>query len=197
MKRIVVLCAAALLLIGTGVYAFGDIARPRPTPTPTQGKVIFHTGLQVVPDSKVWEARLQISQATLQRLREASAGNTSANSSITQRILQSSTRTMMAGLFMFLAVSFAGIWLARSSQRRTQKALAAVVLVAGMLGAATVIVRANAGPPGTYYWKKLPENLNKGQATRGGLDIEITPSDDDDGVKLILPIKKTTPPGEE
>jgi hypothetical protein len=197
MKRIVVLCAAALLLIGSSVYTFGDIARPKPAASPAEGKVIFHTGLQVVPDSKVWEARLQISQATLKRIREASSGNTSADASITQRIMQSSTRTLMAGLFMFLAVSFAGVWLARSSQRRTQKAIAAVVLVAGMLGAAAVIVRANAGPPGSYYWKKLPENLNKGQATRGGLDIEIMPGDEDDGIKLIVPIKKTSTPGEE
>jgi hypothetical protein len=190
MKRLVVFCAAALLVIGSSLYAFGDIARPKPSTTPAEGKVIFHTGLQIVPDSKVWEARLQISPATLQRLREASVG-TSANTSLTQRIMHSSTRTMMAGMFMFLAVSFAGIGLARSGQRRTQKAIAAVLLVAGTLGAATVIVRANAGPPGSYYWRKLPENLNKGEATRGGVNIEIMPGDDD-GIKLIIPIKKNS-----
>jgi hypothetical protein len=67
MKRIVILCAAALLLIGTAIYAFGDIARPRPTPTPApaERKVVLHTGLQIVPDSKSYEARLQISQKTL------------------------------------------------------------------------------------------------------------------------------------
>jgi hypothetical protein len=196
MKRTVVLCAAALLLIASAVYVFGDIARPKgtPTPTPALGKVVFHTGLQIVPDSKLYEARLQISQATLQRIREATA-NTSANTSMTQRIMQSSTRTVMAGMFMFLAISFAGVWLARSSQRRSQKGIAAVVLVVGMLGAATVIVRANAGPPGSFYWQKLPENLTKGQATRGGLDIEIVPGDD--GMKLILPMKSTPKPGEE
>jgi hypothetical protein len=196
MKRSVVLCATALLLITSAVYAFGDIARPKvtPTATPAPGKVVFHTGLQIVPDSKAYEARLQISQATMQRIREATA-NTSANTSMTQRIMQSSPRTVMAGIFMFLAISFAGIWLARSSQRRSQKAIAAVVLVVGLLGATTVIVRANAGPPGSYYWQKLPENLTKGQATRGGLDIEIVPGDD--GIKLILPIKSTPKPGEE
>jgi hypothetical protein len=196
MKRTVVLCAAALLLIASAVYAFGDIARPKatPTPTPASGKVVFHTGLQIVPDSKSYEARLQISQATMQRIREATA-NTSANTSMTQRIMQSSTRTVMAGIFMFLAISFAGIWLARSSQRRSQKAIAAVVLVVGMLGAATVIVRANAGPPGYFYWQNLPQNLTKGQPTRGGLDIEIVPGDD--GIKLIVPMKSTPKPGEE
>jgi ABC-type glycerol-3-phosphate transport system permease component len=194
MKRTVFLCAAALLLIASAVYAFGDIARPKVTPTPVAGKIVFHTGLQIVPDSKSYEARLQISQATLERIREATT-NTPANTSMTQRIMQSSTRTVMAGIFMFLAISFAGVWLARSSQRRSQKVIATVVLVVGMLGAATVIVRANAGPPGYYYWQNLPQNLTKGQPTRGGLNIEIVPGDD--GIKLIIPMKSTPKPGEE
>jgi hypothetical protein len=193
MKRTVVLGAAALLLIASAVYTFGDIARPKPTPQ--QGKVIFHTGLQIVPDAKSYEARLQISQATLQRLREATANTSSANPSMAQRLMQSSTRTVMAGMFMFLAISFAGVWLARSSQRRSQKAVAAIVMVIGMLGAATVIVRANAGPPGYYYWQNLPQNLTNGKDTRGGLEIEIVPGDDN--IKLIVPMKSTKKPGEE
>src|SRR5882762_256458 len=168
MKRIVVLCTAALLLIASGVYAFGDIARPKETPTPAASKVVLHTGLQIVPDAKASEARLQISQKTLDLIREA-GGRTSASQTITERLMQSSARTVMAGMFMFLAVSFAGVWLARSSQRRGQKAIAAVALAIGVLGAATVIVRANAGPPGIYYWRNLPQNLSKGESTRGGL----------------------------
>jgi hypothetical protein len=195
MKRIVVLCAAALLLIASGVYAFGDIARPKETPTPAAGKVVLHTGLQIVPDAKSSEARLQISQKTLDLIREA-GGSTSAKQTMMQRLMQSSTRTIMAGMFMFLAVSFAGVWLARSSQRRGQKAIAAVALAIGMLGAATVLVRANAGPPGIFYWRNLPKNLTKGEATRGGLDIEIV-SGDDSGVKLIVPMRKTNDYGEE
>jgi len=194
MKRTLILSAVIGALLVSAVFAFGDIARPKPTPTPALGKVVFHTGLQIVPDAKVYEARLQISQETLQRIREATANN-SASTSMTQRIMQSSNRTVMAGMFMFLAISFAGIWLARSTQRRGQKAIAAALLVVGMLGAATVIVRANAGPPGYYYWQKLPENLTKGQSTRGGLDIEIVPGDD--GIKLIVPMKNNKAPGEE
>jgi len=195
MKRTVVLGAAALLLIASAVYTFGDIARPKATPTPQAGKIIFHTGLQIVPDAKAYEARLQISEATLQRLREATANTPSANPSMAQRLMQSSTRTMVAGMFMFLAISFAGVWLARSSQRRSQKTVAAIVMVIGMLGAATVIVRANAGPPGYYYWQNLPQNLTQGKATRGGLDIEIVAGDDN--IKLIVPMKNTKKPGEE
>lgn len=195
MKRTVVLCAAALLLIVSAVYAFGDIARPKSTPTPEPGKIVFHTGLSIATDPKAYEARLQISQETLQRIREATANTGAANPSLTQRIMQSSTRTVMAGMFMFLAISFAGVWLARSSQRRSQKAIAAIVMVIGMLGAATVIVRANAGPPGSYRWRSLPENLSKGQATTGGVDIEIVPGES--GMKLIMPLKNTKTPGEE
>ncbi len=192
MKPTIISCTAGLLLIASAVFTFGDIARPKPSPE--AGKVIFHTGLEIVPDAKVYEARLQISQQTLQRIREATA-NTSANQSVTQRIMTSGPRTIMAGLFMFLAVSFAGVWLARSGQRRSQKIAAGLVLGMAVLGAAAIIVRANAGPPGSYYWKKLPDNLTKGESTRGGLDIEIVPGDEQ--IKLLVPIKNTKKPGEE
>lgn len=194
MKRTIVICAAGLLLITSAVFTFGDIARPKTTPTPEEGKTIFHTGLQIVPDSKVYEARLLISQETLQRIREATA-STSANQSVTQRIMASGPRTIMAGLFMFLAVSFAGVWLARSGQRRNHKIATALVLGIAVLGAAAIIVRANAGPPGSYYWQKLPENLTKGESTRGGLDIEIVPGDG--VIKLLVPMKNSKKPGEE
>jgi hypothetical protein len=195
MKRTIVICAATLLLVATAVYTFGDIARPKPTPKAEEGKTIFHTGLQIVPDAKVYEARLQISQETLQRIREATA-DTPTNQSVSQRIMASGPKTIMAGLFMFLAVSFAGVWLARSSQKRNHKIAAGFVLGIAMLGAAAVMVRANAGPPGYYYWQKLPENLTKGESTRGGLDIEIVPGKDG-GMKLLVPMKNIKKPGEE
>lgn len=195
MKRTLIFCGAVVMLVASGICVFGDIARPKETPTPAAGKLVLHTGLQIVPDAKTYEARLQISQKTLDLIRQT-GGTTPVNQSMTQRLMQSSTRTIMAGLFMFLAVSFAGVWLARSTQRRGQKAIAAVVLAFGVLGAATMIVRANAGPPGSYYWRNLPQNLTKGQPTQGGVDIEIV-SGDDSGIKLILPIKKTATAGEE
>jgi hypothetical protein len=195
MKRTVILGATALVLIASAVYTFGDIARPKTSPSPQEGKVVFHTGLKIVPDAKAYEARLQISQETLQRLREATDSKSAANGSMTERLMQSSTRTVMAGMFMFLAISFAGVWLARSSQRRSQKAVAAIVMILGMLGTATVIVRANAGPPGYYYWQNLPQNLTQGKETRGGLDIEVVAGDDN--IKLIVPMKNAKKPGEE
>ena len=105
MKRTLILSATICALLTSAVFAFGDIARPKPTPA--QGKTVLYTGLTVVPDPKATEARLQISQNTLKSIQEAMA-NSGGTESMTQSIMHSSTRTIMAGLFMFLAVSFGG-----------------------------------------------------------------------------------------
>ncbi len=101
----------------------------------------------------------------------------------------------MAGLFMFLAVSFAGVWFAKSSQRRSHKAIAAVLLIASVFGIGTMIVRANAGPPGYIRWQNLPQSLKDGKPTSGGLSIEIVPGDEN--MKLIIPLRNEKKPGEE
>jgi hypothetical protein len=195
MKRTLILGAAICALIASGIYAFGDIARPKVTPTPKEGKVVLYTSMTVKPDAKAYEARLQISQKTLQSIAR-DAASTSSNQSMTERLMHSSTRTMMAGLFMFLAVSFAGVWFARSSQRRNQKAIVAVILIAAVFSLATVIVRANAGPPGYIRWQGLPQALKDGKPTSGGVNIEIVPGDDSE-IKLIVPLRNTNRPGEE
>ena len=192
MKRTLILSAAICALLTGAVFAFGDIARPKPRPA--EGKIILYTGITVMPDSKASEARLQISQETLKRI-QASAANNSGPPSVVQGLIHSSTRTIMAGLFMFLAVSFAGVWLARSGQRRNHKTITAVLLIAVVFGLATVIVRANAGPPGYVRWQNLPQALKDGKATSGGLDIEIVPGDEN--MKLIIPLRNTPKPGED
>jgi hypothetical protein len=192
MKRTLILGAAICTLLTGAILAFGDI--PRPKSSPAEPKTIFYTGLTIVPDSNSSEARLQISQDTLKRIQEAAA-NSGETASMTQRVMHSSTRTMMAGLFMFLAVSFAGVWFARSNQRRNYKAVAAVFLVAMVFGVATMVVRANAGPPGYIRWQNLPQALKDGKETSGGLNIEIVPGDD--RMKLFIPLRKTNQKGEE
>src|SRR2546429_4699947 len=122
MKRTLLSIAAVGALLASGIYAFGDIARPKPSPA--EGKVIFYSGLSVVSDPKSYEARLQISQETLKRLQDAAARE-GGSSSLSQSIMHSSTRTMMAGVFMFLAISFARDQLSRSNHKRYQKSNAA------------------------------------------------------------------------
>jgi hypothetical protein len=192
MKRTLILTLAVCALLASAIYAFADIARPKPSPA--EGKTILYTGLTVTSDPKAYEARLQISQETLKHLQNAAANN-GGDGSMVQRVMHSSTRTIMAGTFMFLAVSFAGIWFARSGQRRNHKAIAAVFLVATVFGLATVIVRANAGPPGYIRWQNLPQSLKDGKETVGGVQIELVPGDDN--IKLIIPLRKANKPGEE
>jgi hypothetical protein len=188
MKQFFSLCILCLLLT-IAVPANADIAHPKPSPSPQEPRTIFHTRLVIVPDSKVWDARLQISQSDLQELR-AALNNTPGNETMSQRIARSSTRTMLAGLFMFLSLSFAGVWLARSVQSRGQKAIIAVLFSTAVIGAAAIITQANAGPPGSYYWKKLPQNLSKGAPTSGGLEIVVVPDGSDgSSMKLIIPTR--------
>ena len=170
-----------------------NAARTAPEP-----KYILHTGLEITTDPKAYEARLQIPQSQLQNFRAALDG-APGNPPIAGGIALSAPRTIVAGLLMFLAVSVAGVLLARSSSfGRTQKALGAIVLVAVMLGAAAIITRGNAGPPGSYRWRNLPQALAKGEPTVGGVDVEVVPDDQLSGrMRLIIPLKKQNNSGDE
>jgi len=188
MKKTLITTAAVAALLISALYAFADIARPKPTP-----RSLLYSGLTITTDPKAFEARLVISEDTLKHLQESAArdGGGAALSQVTH----SSTRTVMAGMFMFLAISFAGIWLVRSNQHRNTRAMAAVILVAAILGIGTMIVRANAGPPGYIRWQNLPQALKDGKDTSGGVSIEVVPGDDN--MKLIIPVRRSGKPGEE
>lgn len=174
----------AVLTVFATAVAYADLARPEPRKPIT--KYIVSTGMEVVPDAKSYSARLQISQATLKEISEAMNETTSSSSGRTFNVAM---RTIIAGVFLFLSVSFAGVWLARNNGTiRTPKAAALVLIGGGLIGAAAIIAHANAGPPPSYYWRNLPKNLNDGKATNAAVEIEIVP--DGHGIKLIVPMRK-------
>jgi hypothetical protein len=179
------------LILATAITAYADIAKPKASATPaSEPKRVMTTGMEIVPKSDVYQAHLQISQRVAEELRDVlNAGTTSA--SFSQRIANSPTSTIVAGILMFMSVSFAGVWFARSagSRSRGQKAAVAVLLSVAMLGAAAIITRANAGPPPGYFWRNLPKNLSAGQSTSGGVIVEIVP-DEGAAIKLIIPLKQ-------
>jgi hypothetical protein len=179
-----------LVLLTTVSIANADVAKPKPP------KQILHTSLEIVPDAKLYEAKLQISQSDFNNLRAAADGS----SPVVGGIAFSAPRTIIAGLLMFMAVSVAGVMFARSSSfGRAQKTVGAVLLVVIVLGAAAVITRGNAGPPGSWRWRNLPQALADGKPTIGGLDVEIVPDDQMNGrtMRLLIPLKKSNTPGEE
>lgn len=187
MKRILISTSALLALTLSAIYAFADIARPKSNPAP-EAKTVAYSRITIVADNKPWDATLQISEGALKRIQEGVAER-GKSASLTQSITHSSTRTIMAGLFMFLAISFAGVWLARSRERHNAKVIAAVLVVAFMFAFATLMVRANAGPTGYIYWHNLPQSLRDGKETSGGLNIQIVPGDDAE-MKLLIPLKR-------
>ena len=183
MKRMPAFYALCFLL-AISVSTFADIARPSPTPQP--GKIIFHTSMTVIPDKNARDARLQISQDSLNELKAALA-NTSADNSIRQRIANSPTRTVIAGLCLFLSLSIGGIWLMRSAQPRGQKTVALLLLGVAVVGATAIITQANAGPPPSFQWRNLSQNLSANKPTYASVDIEILP--EGYGMKLVVPVK--------
>jgi len=194
MKSLLFLVLIALVPIQT---ANADIAKPKQPEK--AAKSVLHTSLEIATDPKAYEAKLQITESDLKSLRavlDGAAGNTPLAASIAQ----SPTRTIIAGLLMFLSVSIVGVLFARSSSfGRAQKVVGAVMLVVAVVGAAAIITRGNAGPPGSYRWRNLPQALAEGKATAGGVDIEIIPDEaraSGANMRLIIPLKKSNP-GEE
>jgi len=190
-------CLLALsLFVAEAVKA--DVAKPKPPAQ--QSRVVLNRQLEIVPDKGVWQARLQISQSDFQELRAALNGETGSNTTLAANIAQSSMRTIVAGVLLFLSVSFAGVWLARrSSATRARKAIAAVVVVFAVLGVAAMITRGNAGPPPGYLnWRELPKNFSQGKGTSGSLAIEVVPDNPNSppGIKLLLPAKPKDGPAE-
>src|SRR4030095_5009398 len=202
MKAVLTICSLSLLLLIATEIVDADIAKPKQAPTVTQSRVVLHTSLEIAPDSKIYDARLQIHQSDLQELR-AALDAADRNTNIATAVTRSATRTIIAGLLMFLSVSCAGVWLARSqgksSARRTRKVIAAALIGAATIGAAAIITRGNAGPPGYYRWRTLPQALTQGRPTAGGLDVEILPDDPNrgSGMRLLIPSKNFAKPGEE
>jgi len=165
---------------------------PKPKTPDKAAKTILHTGLEIAPDATIYEAKLQISQSDFKILRAALDGD-SGSAPVVGGIAFSAPRTIIAGLLMFMAVTVGGVMIARSSSfGRRQKTVGAALLVAVVLGAAAIITRGNAGPPPSWRWRNLPQNLAEGKPTIGGVDVEIIPDNQMNGrtMRLLIPLKK-------
>ena len=200
MTRTLLSCAALTLVLSVTVATYADLAKPSPAPRP---KLLLSTNFAIVPDRKAPEARLEMSQESLNDLRAAlaslpadPASNVAGSQSLIQSISNSSSRTILAGLFLFLSLSFAGVWLARSGYGRKQKLAAVVLIGAAVISAAAIITRGNVGPPPAYRWRNLSKNLNDGKPTQGSVDIVVA---EGSGIRLIMPVpdKSGATPSEE
>src|ERR1051325_11003563 len=120
--KVIQFAACIVLLVLSVVLVRADIAKPKTTP---QENKSLYTSIEVIPDAKATDAKLQIRQSTLNDLRAALNGEP-GNAALAATITRSSTRTIIAGLLMFLSVSFGGVWFVRAFRtgqglRRTEK----------------------------------------------------------------------------
>jgi hypothetical protein len=173
--------------------ANADVPRPKQPAQPA--KVVLRTSLEVVPETNGFQARLQLSESDLKELR-AALDASPGSPAVVGGIAASAGRTIIAGLMLFFAIAFTGVLLARSRRGRTQKTVAALVLVAAVVGAATIITRGNAGPPPGYWtWRNLSKNLAENRPTSGSLSIEVVPDDPNKPprIRLVIPVENKKP----
>ena len=199
MKPLLAVSCFVLIVLSTAFVVNADIAKPKPNPKNT---MIF-SSLEIVPDAKANNAKLQIHQSDLNALRAAIDGQP-ANTTLATSISRSGPRTIVAGVLLFLSLSFAGVWLARASRpgatlNRGQKTVAVLLVTAATIGAAAIITRGNAGPPPAYRWKNLPTALAAGESTAGPVMIEVIPDDPNTGTGMVLtiPLKKKNAKGDD
>ena len=192
MKVILSICCLILL----SHVANADV--PRPKPPAQQARVVLRTTLEVVPETNGFQARLQLSESDLKELR-AALDASPGSPALVGGISTSAGRTIVAGLMLFFAISLTGVLLARSRRGRAQKTVAALVLVAAVVGAATIITRGNAGPPPGYWtWRNLSKNLSENRPTSGSLSIEVVPDDPNKPprIRLVIPVENKKPADE-
>jgi hypothetical protein len=198
MKPGVTLCSLLILMFATALVVNADVARPKTQPS----KQNVYSSLEIVPDGKATNATLQIRQSDLTALRAAL--DSTEKPTFAASITHSGSRTIIAGVLLFMSVSFAGVWLARSSRSgkgmgRRQKAVAVGLIGLATIGAAAIITRGNAGPPPSYRWRNLAASLAAGESTAGPITIQIVADDQlpNTGIKLTIPLKKTEKTGED
>jgi len=195
MRRFLTFCSLVILLLTISTSTPADIAKPTPAPQ-KEGRPVLHTGLEIAVDPKGSDARLQIRESDFKEL-VASRNGTGANGNLATTVTANPARTIVAGVLLFVSLSFAGVWFARTKRTgmtlgRGQKTAVIGLLLVSMLGAAAVITRGNAGPPPYYRWRNLADNLKNEKSTTGSVNIEVVPDSTDGGpgIKLIIPLRK-------
>jgi len=179
--------------------AVADIARPDRSPKPVKKPAAVDSYLSIKLDRNAKEARLIIPRSQLNALRaelvaiDAETDTTAAATSGGISKLQ----TIVSGLFISLAIVFAGIWFARSGKlsARAAAAGAVVFIFAGL----AMMVYGNAGPPSearSITGKMFAPAVHLYKFGGGRIKLEV--SDIEDRVELIVPDpEEPKKPGEE
>lgn len=192
--------ALALLLFVAASPAFADIAPPNPNKKPDRvGEVRTDLPFSLMSIERVdglREARLVIPRARLAELGVSAGLQQPPAPTGAWR----GAGTVVAGLFLSLAVVLTGVLLVRSRRRGVAvgRAAAALVVCATVAGLGVVVSYANAGLPPPGSTAQNPGTLVKaasGQALKGSIRIEVV--EEGYEIKLLVPSKSQDAKGDE
>jgi hypothetical protein len=191
--RILITLVALILFAGS---AMADIARPDTTPKKPAKTTSIDTRLDIRIRKDAKEAKLILSKEQLNQLRaeidaiDGGTGSDTASAGIT------GIQTIAGGLFLSLAMVFAGIWFARSGKLSKP---AAAGLIAISTGALATMVYANAGPPpeaSSITGKMFAPGMHYYKFGGGKIKLEIS-ADEDNPVLIVPDTEEPKKPGEE
>lgn len=190
--KILITFIALMMLAGS---AMADIARPNTTPKKPAKTASIDTRLDIRIRRDAKEAKLILSKTQLNQLRaeidaiDGGAVNT-ASAGIT------GVQTIGGGVFLSLAMVFAGVWFVRSG--RLSKP-AAAGLIAAAAGAFATMVYANAGPPPearSITGKMFAPAMHYYKFGGGSIKLEVS-ADEDNPVLIVPDTEEPKKPGEE
>ena len=172
---------ALMVFVG---YAMADIPRPKVTPNKPAKVTSIDTRLDIRLRRDAKQARLILSRSQLKQLR-AEIDQVDGGASDTASAGITGLQTIAGGLFLSLAMVFAGVWFVRSG-RVTKPVAAGLLVLAG--GALATMVYANAGPPPearSITGKMFAPGMHDYKFGGGAIKLEI--SDEEDNPTLIVP----------
>ena len=181
--------ALGALLLATSVSVLADV--PNPNGHKSSRSSNIRTFMHLSPDVHATEARLIIPRSLLTQMSAQTEGSDSQSAAAMQRIFNiSGAQTIMAGIFLSLALAFGGVWLVRSraaSGKPARAALGIALLV--LCGACAGVAYANAGPPPVARSLTSKILIQEAQPYGAGGEVKVEVSDDANTITLELPIQ--------
>jgi hypothetical protein len=190
MKSWTNLFALVALFLAASVPAFADIAKPSIDKPPAQSSKL-KTPMNIRPDNREKEAKLLIPREVLRELSAELEGGDSQNAASLSHFKQpSDAQTLMAGIFLSMALAFGGIWFVHSRRQTNKLARVALgVMILALCGAGTGLVYANAGPPPVA--RSLTSKILIQEAMAYGVwgEVKVEIVETGNSITLVLPVK--------
>lgn len=192
--------ALLMLLIATATPALADVALPKDNKSQKEKNPTVTVFMDIRENEYEKQPTLMISRSLLRQLRAGldsdGSGASQSAASVSRFDGFGGKQTMMAGIFLSLALTFGGVWIVRThkqskgvgGRRLSQAALG--LMICALCGASASLAYANAGPPPPHH--PLDSRILIEDVRRNGIYDRVKVEVIDgpfDGVVLDLPKK--------